>query len=958
MTQNTVLDITAEKSTAGSFRIIIPLCLTFILFAVSIFLIFVPSLKKHMMDQEKEMLRELNDSSVSLTYSLLSEYHQRTISGELTLQDAKNRAKKRIRNLRYGPEDQDYFWIIDTQHRVLMHPFQPYIEGKNCKDFVDSNGRYFIAEFVNTAEQKGSGYVEYTWQWKDDAGKIVPKISYVKLFEPWGWIIGTAVYVDGIDSEIKFITRRLFKIFTGILIIVLILSFYGSSQAVKIDKKRSQAEKAHRLDTLRFEKLRELNQMTEASLEALTDFALEEAIELTLSSIGYLVFLNDDETGLTLHAWSKGTVEDCRIPDKESLSHVEQKQGWQEAVRQRTAVIINEVQNPGSGRGKELPDGHVNIIRHMHVPVFDGDRIVAVAGVGNKTEDYDTSDVRQLNLLMDGMWKMIHRKRSEVALRESEQRYRLLTENASDNIWTLRLSDMRILYVSPSVETILGYTPEQMQCLQLKDYLTEESLNKMFMVVSEELKKEAEPGMDPKRSRVIQLEQIKKDGSKIWTEITAGFLRDEAGKAYGILGVTRDITERRHMERQLQQSQKMEAIGTLAGGIAHDFNNILSSVLGFTELAKMMCNGNPEIEKNLDKVFSAGIRARDLVKHILVFSREQDVNRGSILIVPLIKECLKFIRASVPRSVDIIQDLHTSGCTVLADPTQIHQVVMNLCINAAHSMKGEDGLLEIRLKAVEIRNRDVLHAKELKPGKYLNLTVSDSGCGIPKSDIGRIFEPFFTTKKRGDGTGMGLSIVHGIVKDMGGAISVYSELGKGTTFQLFFPVHRDKAREMVSSRSFLIKGTGRILLVDDEENIVVSGRQILMKMGYEVVGVTDSLEALEVFKQEPHRFDLVLTDVTMPKMTGIELSKEIMKIRQDIPIVLCTGFSEGLTSNMVENIGIVDTVMKPMIAGELAQVIHKALNRFTLFKADNKNQQGRNNKESKDRRQCKPTQQD
>ncbi len=281
---------------------------------------------------------------------------------------------------------------------------------------------------------------------------------------------------------------------------------------------------------------------------------------------------------------------------------------------------------------------------------------------------------------------------------------------------------------------------------------------------------------------------------------------------------------------------------------------------------------------------------------------------------------------------------------------------MNLCINAAHSMKGEDGLLEVRLKPVEIRNRDVLHAKELKQGQYLKLTVSDSGCGIPKSEIGKIFEPFFTTKKRGDGTGMGLSIVHGIVKDMGGTISVYSELNKGTTFQLFFPVHRDKAREKVSSSPFLIKGTGRILLVDDEENIVISGRQILIKMGYYVIGVTDSLEALEIFKKDPHAFDLVLTDVTMPKMTGIELSEEIIKIRQDIPIVLCTGFSEGLTSNMVEDIGIVDMVMKPMIAGELAEVIHKALNRFTLFKANNKNEQGRDHKEGKDRRQSKATQ--
>ena len=689
---------------AALYRIIIPVCLTFILFALSVFLIFVPSLKKYMIEQKKELIRELNDSNCSLTCSLLSEYNQRVTFGELTLEDAKARAAQRIRNLRYGPAGEGYFWVIDMQHKVIMHPYMPDLEGEDQTNFTDSKGKPIFAEFVKAAKKEGSGYVDHRWPGKNNPEKQISKISYVKLFEPWGWIVGTGVYIDDIDVKIKAVTQRLFKIFTGILTLVLILSFYVAWQAVNIEKKRSRAEKAHRLDILRLNKLRELNQMAEASLEDLTRFSLAEAIQLTQSSIGYLVFLNNEETELALFTWSKGTFTHCHIPGKEETDPMGRTGLWRDAVRQRKAIIINDYKNRESCRKKEQPEDLVKIFRYLNLPVFDAGRIVAVAGVGNKKEPYDTSDVRQLNLLMDGMWKIIHRKRTEIALRESEERYRLLTENVTDSIWTLQVPDMRLLYISPSIESILGYTPEQMQNLALKDYLTEVSLKKISGIFSEELEKESEPGIDPKRSRIFQIDQVRKDGSTIWTELTVCFLRDEAGNADRILGVTRDITERRHMERQLHHSQKMEAIGTLAGGIAHDFNNILSSVLGFTELAKMKCVKGSEMEENLNKIFSAGIRARDLVRHILVFSRQQDIKREPISIVPLVKECLNFIRASIPRNIDIIQDLTGSDCSVMADPSQIHQVIMNLCTNAAHAMKGKSGQLEVCLKPVHIED--------------------------------------------------------------------------------------------------------------------------------------------------------------------------------------------------------------------------------------------------------------
>jgi PAS domain S-box-containing protein len=916
-----------KKSTLTElYRIIIPVCLTFILFALSVFLIFVPTLKKYMIEQKKELIREMNDSNSSLTYSLLSEYNQRAASGELSLEDAKTRAAQRIRNLRYGPADEDYFWIIDMDHKVIMHPYMPGLEGEDQAGFTDSGGKHVFAEFVRAVKTEGSGYVDHRWPGKNNPEKQISTISYVKLFEPWGWIVGTGVYIDDIDIKIKAVTHRLFKIFTGILAVVLILSCYVAWQVVKIEKKRSRAENAHRLDILHFNKLKELNQMAEASLEDLTRFSLEEAIQLTQSSLGYLVFLKEDETELALYTWSKGIFTERDIPGGEGTDPVRWTGLWRNAVRQRNAVMVNDYKDTETWQEKGHPEDHAAIFRYLILPVLDSGRIVAVAGVGNKKEDYDTSDVRQLNLLMDCMWKIIHRKRSEMALRESEERYRLLTDNVTDSIWTLQVPDLRFLYICPSIENILGYTPEQMQRLRFEDYLTEESRKRISRIFAEEMEKENDPGMDSKRSRIFQIDQVRKDGSTIWTEITVCFLRDETGKADRILGVTRDITERRRMERQLNQSQKMEAIGTLAGGIAHDFNNILSAVLGFTELAKMKCTKDTETVKYLDKIFSAGIRARDLVRHILVFSRQQDIKREPISIAPLVKECLHFIRASIPRNIDIIQNIQGADCTVMADPSQIHQVIMNLCTNAAQAMKGKSGRLEVCLKPFQIEDWERFRIKGLRQGKYLKLTVSDSGCGIPESVLERIFEPFFTTKERGEGTGMGLSIVHGIVKDMGGAVSVYSEPGRGTTFQVFFPVYTGKADGQISPNLLLKTGTGRILLVDDEENIVASEQQILTAMGYEVVGVTRSPEAVHIFKQEPDRFDLVLTDMTMPEMTGIELSKAILNIRKNIPIILCTGFSEGLTSTIAREMGDCHIVMKPVIAAELAGVIHAVLN--------------------------------
>jgi CheY-like chemotaxis protein len=329
--------------------------------------------------------------------------------------------------------------------------------------------------------------------------------------------------------------------------------------------------------------------------------------------------------------------------------------------------------------------------------------------------------------------------------------------------------------------------------------------------------------------------------------------------------------------------------------------------------------------RNLEQVFKAGYRGKDLVKQIITFSRRSEQERRPMLLNPIVKEALKLLRASLPTTIDIRQNIETQSGMVLADPTQIHQVLMNLCSNAAYAMREEGGVLEVSLADVVFNPVDASLYPDLQPGPYLKLTVSDTGHGIDRAVMERIFDPFFTTKRPGEGTGMGLAVVHGIVKGYGGAIVVDSEPGKGSTFEVFLPRIEGAFHSEADSDAPMPTGNERILLVDDEEDLVDMVQQMLERLGYSVVAKTNSLEALEVFKAQPEQFALVITDQTMPHMTGADLARELMCIRPDIPIILCTGFSEVISGEEAKALGIRDLVMKPFATREIAEITRHVL---------------------------------
>ncbi len=379
------------------------------------------------------------------------------------------------------------------------------------------------------------------------------------------------------------------------------------------------------------------------------------------------------------------------------------------------------------------------------------------------------------------------------------------------------------------------------------------------------------------------------------------------------------------LEVQLQQAQKMEAIGTLAGGIAHDFNNILFPVLGHTEILLEDIPEDTPIHDRLKKIYKGSIRARDLVKQILTFSRQERFELKTMQLQPVIHEALKFIRSTIPTTIDIVQDIRENCSSVRADATQIHQIVMNLATNAAHAMDNAGGKLKVSLEEIRMDGGDATHL-DMKPGSYVCLRVADTGTGIDKELIGKIFDPFFTTKAKGKGTGMGLSVVHGIVDQMNGSIQAFSEPGRGTEFKVYFPVeHRAEGKEMIQTGK-LIRGRGeKILLIDDEADIVSMEEQVLERLGYQVVAFTESTKALKAFCKTPDTFDMIITDMAMPGMSGDRLAAECLKKRPDIPILLCTGFSDSLTEEKMLSQGIRGFLSKPMGMGELAQKIHEVL---------------------------------
>lgn len=509
------------------------------------------------------------------------------------------------------------------------------------------------------------------------------------------------------------------------------------------------------------------------------------------------------------------------------------------------------------------------------------------------------------------------RWKAEKALEASEKHYRTLFEKAGDAIFIIDASDEnmgRIIDANQAAADMHGYTVAEIKQLTIQDLDAPREADLLPQRMKEMLDGEWAH---------MEIQHVHRDGSQFPVEVSAGLI--ELDNVRRILAIDRNISDRRDLEEQIRQSQKMESIGNLAGGIAHDFNNILFPIMGITEMLLEDFQPDSREYKKLEEILKAGQRASGLVNQILSFSRQSEKKEVPVSLQLVLKEVLKLGRSTIPANIEIYNDLQWDCSPVLADPTQMHQIAMNLITNAYHAVEASNGTIAVTLHEVEL-TPESLYGRNLKPGWYAVLNISDTGGGIDPANVDRIFDPYFTTKEKGKGTGLGLAVVYGIVTELGGEIKVDSNPGQGTTFSVILPLIESHSQDKSGKQPrHSHSGTESILVVDDESIIANLISDILARRGYRVTTLTSSLGALETFRRQPHGFDLMVTDMTMPKMTGDHLTGEILAIRPDLPIIICTGYSERIDSQKAVDIGAKGLLLKPVSKADLTRMIRNVL---------------------------------
>ncbi|MDM8542897.1 response regulator [Desulfococcaceae bacterium HSG9] len=583
---------------------------------------------------------------------------------------------------------------------------------------------------------------------------------------------------------------------------------------------------------------------------------------------------------------------------------------FRRVMEEKKTILIRDIAKESgiepSGWGG-YKDGSV-----LAIPLPDerGD-IVGILTLHNRTHPPFVEQDKEIGaILASYSCETLRAVRAFEALQKSERRYRTLFEKTNDAIFIVEKSTGRYLDANKAAAELTGRSLEELKCLTTRDITPEKAAERLTTMADAD-----------KTTDLGNVTYHRPDNTRRIARISTVPLGSNS-----VIGIAKDITHDLEIEAQLRQSQKMEAIGTLAGGIAHDFNNILMGILGYAELGSMALDPGDPARKKFQAIKVSGERASKLVAQILAFTRVEAQATAPVRVDVILKEALRLLRSAIPSTIEIRQRINTK-CMILGEPTRIHQIIMNLCTNAYQAMEVTGGTLKVSLTPVKLEAESAASV-QLPPGEYIKLTVSDTGYGISPENLARIFDPYFTTKDKDKGTGLGLSMVHGIVTSHGGVVTVNSESGAGTEFKVYLPIATtDKKDQQKKPESPLQGGNEQILLVDDEKDIVEIQKEMLEILGYQITATDKADEALTIFTREPEQFDLAILDMTMPKMTGIQLAVKMKKIDPDIPIIIFSGYNEMISEENIHNVGLQGYIQKPVKINSLALTIREVLDK-------------------------------
>ena len=860
----------------------------------------------------KKIIRNRTHEAYNVAINLYSQHRTTHDPAEI-----RKIIKDALRPIRYN-ENRGYYFITRLDGVEVLFADRPEMEGLNLINIQDTEGRYVIRDMISVVKESGEGFYRYTWTKPNQTGKGFPKIAFIKYFEPFDWLIGTGEYLDDVVNDIQQeVLARIEKISFGHEGYI----FAGQWDGLSLT---APAKGQNMIDVT------DVNGVK----------IVRELIKAARSGHGYVSYvmpvLDSDSTYKKLSYTREIPQWKWYVGAGVNLDKIET------VVNQRRAALQKRVR---SDIFKILLVLFAILIFVLLIVKLIANRnrknfslfsaFFSKASTESVKIESENLHFKEFETLAEAANRMIlERNKAETALRQSEMNYRQLVQSTNSIIMRMD-TEGRVIFLNKYAQDFFGYRAADIlgknvvgTIVPPKDHVGFD-LTQMIRDI----------GTHPDHYVSNENENIRRNGERVRVAWMNKAIYDEHSRVKEILCVGIDVTEKWQLEKRLSQAQKMEAIGTLAGGIAHDFNNILSAIMGYTELSLIDIPKESAVRKNLKQVLKAGGRAKELVQQILTYSRQREREMLPIKINLIVNEALKLLRATLPSTIQINNSIK-SNLAIMSDPTNIHQVIMNLGTNAAHSMQEKGGLLEVSLADVDIDADFAKRHPDLNPGKFVCLTVSDTGHGMSPDVMERIFDPFFTTKNKGEGTGMGLSVVHGIVKSHAGSMTVDSTPGRGSVFKVFFPAFESEWIPNFDSPDLMLTGTENILFVDDEAFQADIAQKMLGRLGYRLTTCTNSVEALELFKQSPQNFDLVITDMTMPQMTGDLLAKELILIRPEIPIIVCTGYSDRIDTDKANEIGIRELIMKPVIMKDIANCIRRILDEDIEQKRTSMNARG------------------